>query len=569
VVDAKKKPANLIYGLEEAPPRPIVLLNAVQHVGLIAINFVYPLLIIRAVDAPVETASNLLAIGMVVLGLATFLQAQRLGPVGTGFMCPATFTATYFAPSLLAAKVGGLPLVFGMTIFAGILETAIAPLLNRLRAIFPPEISGLIIIMIGLSAGMSGLRWVLGASAAPVSITEWWVAGITLAIMAALNVWGPGILRMLCALIGLAVGYIAAGLMGLVGANLAAVNQAAWLGVPNLTHVSWSFDLALVLPFAIASVAAAMKAAGTITVCQRINDASWVRPDMRSVTSGVLADGLSTTLAGVAGAAGTNTATPSVGLSAATGVTSREIAFAVGAMFIVLGFLPKLTALFAVIPRSVILPALLFTVTFIIVNGLQILTSRLLDVRRTLVIGFALVAGVAIEAFPGIAEAAPAMVAPILGSSLVFSTIVALVLNLLFRIGVRKSASLSLEGGIVDHQKIEDFFAVQTAAWGARPDVANRATFGAIQLLDVVTQDFWTDGPLVLEASFDEFNLDVRVSYRGQAPAFPDQRPSNELIRASEEGAKLLAGFMLRRNADRVRAESKDGVARVHFHFDH
>jgi NCS2 family nucleobase:cation symporter-2 len=228
-----------------------------------------------------------------------------------------------------------------------------------------------------------------------------------------------------------------------------------------------------------------------------------------------------------------------------------------------------MTALFAVIPRSVVLPALLFTVTFIIVNGLQILTSRLLDVRRTLVIGFALVSGVAIEAFPGTAAAAPAPLAPVLGSSLVFSTIVALALNLVFRIGVRKKASLSLEGGAVDHQKIEDFFAVQAAAWGARPDVASRATFGAIQLVDVVIQDFWTEGPLVMEASFDEFNLDVRISYRGAAPEFPDQRPSNEQIRASEEGAKLLAGFMLRRNADRVRAESKDGVARVHFHFDH
>ena len=82
-------------------------------------------------------------------------------------MCPATFTAAYFVPSLLAAKVGGPPLVFGMTIFAGLLETALAPLLNRLRAIFPPEISGLIIVMIGLSAAMSGLRSMLGPAPSP------------------------------------------------------------------------------------------------------------------------------------------------------------------------------------------------------------------------------------------------------------------------------------------------------------------------------------------------------------------------------------------------------------------
>ena len=104
-----------------------------------------------------------------------------------------------------------------MTVFAGILETALAPLLNRLRAIFPPEISGLIIVMIGLSAAVSGLRSIFGPTAEPVSMAEWWVAGITLASMAILNIWGKGALRMLCALIGLGIGYIAAASVQLLG----------------------------------------------------------------------------------------------------------------------------------------------------------------------------------------------------------------------------------------------------------------------------------------------------------------------------------------------------------------
>lgn len=118
-----KKPTTLVYALEDKPPPLITLFNGIQHVGLIAINLVYPLLIFRVVDAPVDTVSGLLSVGMLVLGVATFLQALRLGPVGSGYMCPATFTATYFAPSLLAARLGGLPLVFGMTIFAGALES--------------------------------------------------------------------------------------------------------------------------------------------------------------------------------------------------------------------------------------------------------------------------------------------------------------------------------------------------------------------------------------------------------------------------------------------------------------
>jgi NCS2 family nucleobase:cation symporter-2 len=564
-----KKPAGLIYGLNDTPPPTIIALNGIQAVGLIAINLVYPVLIFRAAGVPASTIANFLALGMLVLGVATFLQVMRLGPVGTGFMCPATFTATYFVPSLLAAKVGGAPLVFGMTVFAGILETALAPLLNRLRAIFPPEISGLIIVMIGLSAAVSGLRSILGPAAEPVSVAEWWVAGITLSSMAILNIWGKGALRMLCALIGLVIGYVAAASADLVGANMAAVGNASWIGAPHVSDIAWSFDLAIALPFAIAAVAAAMKAAGTITMCQRINDANWVRADMTSVTRGVLADGLSTTISGLAGGTGTNTSTPTVGLSQATGVTSRVVAYAVGVMFMLLGFFPKLTALLAVMPRAVMLPALLFTITFILVNGLQVLTSRLFDVRRTLVIGLALIVGVSIEAFPGIAEAAPPSVAPIIGSSMVSATMIALALNLVFRIGVRKTARLTLEHGEADHQRIQDFFETQTALWGARPDVAKRATFGVMQLIDVVVEEFWTSGPITIEASFDEFNVDVRVMYRGKPPALPDRRPTNEEIMESEQGAQMFAGFMLRRNADRVRADSHNGMARVHFHFDH
>jgi xanthine permease XanP len=565
-----KKPSNLIYGLDDVPPLPITLFNGVQHVGLIAINLVYPLLIFRVMDAPVHLVTNLLAIGMLVLGIATFLQVMRLGPVGSGYMCPATFTATYLGPSLLAAQIGGLPMVFGMTAFAGLLEIGIAPLLNRLRPIFPPEISGLVIFMIGLSGGIAGLRSLLAIGAAPVTPAEWWVAGITLATMIALNVWGTGTPRMLCALIGLAGGYIAAFAAGLIDSRTyASLSATPWMGLPTFGHISWSFDIALAAPFAIASIAAAMKAAGTITVCQRMNDANWVRPDMGSVTRGVLADGLSTMLAGFGGSVGINTSTPAVGLASATGVASRQVAFAAGGIFLLLGFLPIVTASLAVMPRPVIVAALLFAVSFIIINGVQVIASRLLDARRTLVIALSIVAGVAVEVFPGIAAAAPKWLAPVIGSSLVFSTLIALTLNLLFRIGVKKTVRLTLDGTQIEPQRVEEFFQTESAKWGARPDVVRRATFGVAQLVEVVVENCRRAGSVAIQASFDEFNLDVRVGYEGDMLEFPDRRPSDKQIRDGDDGARLLAGYMLRRNADRVRSESQNDRVTIHFHFDH
>jgi xanthine permease XanP len=565
-----RKPANLIYGVHDTLPLHVAALNGAQHVGVIAINLVYPLLVFRVVDAPVQLVTNLLAIGMLVLGVGTFLQASRLGPVGSGYMCPSTFTATYLGPSLLAAKVGGLPLVFGMTIFAGVLEAALAPLLNRLRSIFPSEISGLVIFMIGLTGGIAGLRSLFGAQALPVTEVEWTVGGLTLATMAALNVWGKGMARMLCALIGLVTGYIAAGFGGLIdGSKIFVVDEAPWIGLPAFGQVSWSFDVSFAALFAIASIAAAMKAVGTITVCQRMNDADWVRPDMRSIMRGVLADGASTALAGVAGAVGTNSSTPSVGLAAATGVASRKVAFAIGTIFLLMGFFPKLPALLAVMPRPVIVAALLFAVSFIIINGLQVMSSRMLDARRTLVIGLAIVAGVAVEVFPIIAASAPKAASPLIGSSLVFSTLIALVLNLLFRLGVKKTATLSVDGTQIDPKKIEDFMEAQGAAWGARRDVIDRAKFNLTQSIETIVEGCEPQGPLEVAASFDEFNLDLRVMYSGPPLELPEKRPTNEEIMESEEGQRRLAGFMLRRYADRVAATHKAGRSTILFHFDH
>ena len=565
-----RRPANIVYGLDDSPPLHVTVFNGVQYVGLIAINLVYALLVFRLAGTPAQLVGSLLAIGMLVLGVGTFLQVLRLGPVGSGYMCPATFTATYLGPSLLAVQVGGLPLLFGMTVFAGLLEVGLAPLLNRLRPIFPPEVSGLVIFVIGLSGGIAGLRAMLGEKALPVSVEEWWVAGLTLATMVALNVWGKGMARMLCALVGLLAGYVAAGFTGMIGGrNIATVDEAAWIGLPVFGHLSWSFDVSLVVPFAIASIAAAMKAVGTITVCQRMNDADWVRPDMHSITRGVLADGASTVVAGMAGALGTNTSTPAVGLAAATGMASRKVAFAVGAIFLLLGLFPKLTALLAVMPRPVVVASLLFAVTFIMINGLQVMSSRMLDARRTLVVGLAIVAGTAVEVFPTLSATAPEAARPLIGSSLVFSTLIALLLNFLFRIGVKQTATFKVDGAPVQAEKLEQFMETHGATWGARRDVIDRAKFNLAQSLEVIVDSCEPQGPVEVTATFDEFNLDLRVSYAGPAIELPEKRPTNEEIMESEKGQRRLAGFMLRRHADRVRATHNAGRSTILFHFDH
>jgi NCS2 family nucleobase:cation symporter-2 len=190
----------------------------------------------------------------------------------------------------------------------------------------------------------------------------------------------------------------------------------------------------------------------------------------------------------------------------------------------------------------------------------------MLDARKILVIGMAVHAGLAVEFFPSFFRSAPAWAQPIVGSALVAGTLVAIALNLLFRIGVRKVATFSVDPEHYSASAVSDFMQDQGAAWGARRDVINRASFGAVQLLELLGD---MPGGIELEARFDEFNLDLRVRYTGAPLEFPERRPSAREIMASAEGERLLAGYLLRQSADRISSRASGERAEVNLHYDH
>jgi xanthine permease XanP len=405
----------------------------------------------------------------------------------------------------------------------------------------------------------------------PVDRREIVVALITLGVTVGLNVWGRGQPRIFCALIGMIVGYVAAVLAGLLSAdNFAQLRALPFVAVPSLNHLSWSFAPALALPFAISALVATVKAVAVVTVCQRINDADWVRPQLSSLSRGVLADGLGTAVSGLLGSMGLNSSPTCSGLSAATGVTSRVIGLVVGGLLIVLGFLPMLTGLFVMMPRPVMGALLVFVACFLLVNGIQTIASRMLDARRTLVIGLAMLSGFTAEIAPDMVSNMPAEIAPILSSSLVLGTITALLLNLLFRLGQRQRVSFAIEPETDDALiQVKEFLDAQGRSWGARRDIMERVSFGVSQAIETI-QDLWEPrGPIRIEARFDEFNLDVQLAYHGKPIPLPERRPTDKEIIETEDGHRRLAGYMLRRNADRVATSRKGDQSIVQFHFDH
>src|SRR5204863_9386494 len=97
--------------------------------------------------------------------------------------------------------------------------------------------------------------------------------------------------------------------------------------------------------------------------------------------------------------------------------------------------------------------------------------------------------------------------------------------------------------------------------------IVSRAVFGVVQVLEVVADDEPEGGEV--EASFDEFNLDVRIRYRGAPLIIPERKPTPREIIASEDGERLLAGYLLRRSADRVSCKASGSAVEVHLHYDH
>lgn len=557
--------------MDDKPPLGVTVLSGLQHVGLVSIFLLVPVLACREAGLAPEKIVDVLALSMIVMAVGPVLQRLGRAGIGSGFLCPPIFAAPYLPAAVLAIKAGGLPLMFGMTIFAGLVEMAVSRLFRPLRPFFPPELAGFVVVMIGVTIGILGFRSLFGPGAAGTPTpAPLGVAAVTLGTMVALNVWTKGATKLFCALIGMAVGYGMAAIFGvLTPADLERLRAAPFFRLPDASHIGWDFDLDLIVPFAVAALAASLRAMGDVTICQKTNDAGWTRPEMRTISGGALANGLSTALAGLLGTIGTNTSTSNVGLAAATGVTSRNVAFATGAIYLLLSFLPMAAMLFVIMPGAVVGATLVFASCLVFINGLQIITSRMLDARRTFVIGLSFMLGLAVDVLPEVFAALPPSLRLFTSSSLLLGTLCALVLNLLFRLGVRRTVTLSVRPGDVNPSEIEAFMKTHGATWGARHEIINRASFTLQQSLETIIDGCRPQGPVTLEASFDEFNLDVRVFYAGAPLELPQKRPTDEEIMTSEDGERRLAGFMLRRYADRVSLTHRAGQSIILFHFDH
>src|ERR1700674_1653747 len=102
------RPPGLIYAVDETPPPPVLIISALQHVAVMAITILYPLILAHEAGLTATDLLDFVSLSMLALGVSTVLLCANSRYVGCGYLCPAGFTQVYLGPSLFALHYGGL-----------------------------------------------------------------------------------------------------------------------------------------------------------------------------------------------------------------------------------------------------------------------------------------------------------------------------------------------------------------------------------------------------------------------------------------------------------------------------
>jgi len=111
-----KKPSNLIYGVDEKPPLRLTIFMGFQHICIYAISLSFPVTIVREMGGTTEQAAFMISMSMIAGGVGAIIMALPKGPIGAGYLCPPVCSPTNFAAAMVASKIGGLSLLYGMTL---------------------------------------------------------------------------------------------------------------------------------------------------------------------------------------------------------------------------------------------------------------------------------------------------------------------------------------------------------------------------------------------------------------------------------------------------------------------
>ena len=393
--------AGIRYEADEKPPPALALGLGLQLAVLIVGGIVLtPAIVVRAAGGSEDFLTWAVFAAVAISGATTVLQAVRLGRIGAGYVLAMGTSGAFIAICVAAIAKGGPAMLATLVVVSALFQFALAARLSLFRRILTPSVAGTVLMLIPVTVMpiiFDMLKHVPDGSpalAGPLSALATVVAIVAIALKArgALRLWAP--------VIGVVTGSVVAGFYGLYDVDRVA--EAAWLGLPE---GSWpGLDLgfgtvfwALLPGFVFVTLVGAIETVGDSVAIQRV---SWRRQravDFRAVQGAVAADGMGNLLSGLAATVPNTTYSTSVSVTELTGVASRRVGIALGAVFVAVAFLPKALAVVLAIPGPVAAAYITVLLAMLFVLGMKIVVQDGVDYRKGLIVGVSFWAGVGFQ----------------------------------------------------------------------------------------------------------------------------------------------------------------------------
>ncbi|WP_332117711.1 uracil-xanthine permease family protein [Azorhizobium caulinodans] len=566
----RRRPPALVFGLEDKVPAGALIALSGQHAMLALTFLIYPLVAASQVGLSQPETNAVLTACTLCIGIATMLQCAR-SRVGSGYLIVHVPSPGALPLAIQALTLGGVGLMAAMTLLVGVSQLFIARIVRPLRVLLPPEVCGVAVTTLGISLAEPALRRALGLDrgSSVVDDNALIVSLVTVALIVGIAIFTPRRIKIFAVLIGASSGWALAAWLGIEQPGGAALLASAPLvALPSL-HLP-AFEIApSLLPLAALSVMLNIVDVLSITVSlEKMNDAEWRRADMRAASRAVTTSGIGNVLNGLVSGFQSGLSSSAVGLAFATGATARIIGFVAGALIFATAFFPKAIVALTLIPAPVVGGILIYTTAYLLVAGMELILSRRLSERRVFLVGLSILAALSVALLP-IKGQFPGWIQPLVSTPMSVGAFCAIVLNLIFRIGISQESGFTAGLGTDPYPTMRDFLERQGDLWGARRDVIAAAIPVGAQALELLLENSIATGEVEVRARFDETHLDVFLLYDGAVLEPPKSRPSPEALLGDDAEVAAFCAYMIQKLSDHVTFGQSGGRARIALRFDH
>lgn len=383
------------------------LVCGVQHVLAMFVGIITPPLIIGgALGLSRADAAFLVSMALFTSGVTTYVQVRRFGGIGSGLLSVQGTSFTFVPLALEAGRAGGISLILGLTMLCAPVEIVLSRFIGLMRKLFPPVVTGSVIMIIGFSlirVGMFDLAGGVGAEDFG-SFKNIAMGFFVMAVILIFNIFGNGFLRIISIALGLVTGYILAALLGWI--DFTAVRQAELFTFPTPLYFGLDFNLIYLFPWIVGYAVTSIESIGDLTATSTVSKEP-VKGSVyiKRLKGGVLADGLGSIFAGFFNAMPNTTFSQNNGVIKLTGVASRRVGLVVALLLTLLGLFPQIAAVISIMPKSVLGGATIVLFATVAVAGLRLVITDGLTARKeiilTITLALALGTTMVPEAFAG------------------------------------------------------------------------------------------------------------------------------------------------------------------------